>query len=61
VCGPWNGWCARYYRSPGFSYGFSYGPRYRGGHYAYRNGGRGDWNGNDKGGHRDRDDYDRDR
>ena len=56
VCGPWNGWCARYYRNPGFSFGYGsrYGGGHRGGHYAYRNGG----------GYRDgydRDGYDRNR
>ena len=56
-CGPWNGWCS-YWRYPGFSFHFGYGPRYRdGGHYAYRNGHQGGhWDGDrDRGGHYDRD------
>jgi hypothetical protein len=46
---------------------FGSGPRYRGGygggHYAYKQGPKGNWNGNHNGGggHHDRDRYDRDR
>jgi hypothetical protein len=62
-CGPWNGWCS-HWRNPGFSFHFGYGPRYRGGygggHYAYKHGPNGNWNGNHNGGgHYDRDNYDR--
>jgi hypothetical protein len=63
-CGPWNGWCSSW-RYPGFSFHFGSGPRYRGGygggHYAYKQGPKGNWNGNHNGGggHYDRDDYDR--
>lgn len=68
VCGPWNGWCASYKRYPGYGFHFGYGPRYRGGygggHYAYRHGQHGNWDGKRDRGHHDRDGgghYDRDR
>ena len=56
MCGPWNGWCAGYFRYPGYGFKFGYGyPKYRGGYgrggYAYRHGQHGDWNGNRGDGH----------
>ena len=46
ACGPWNGWCA-YWRYPGVSLSFGYGPHYWGGYgggYPHGNGHHGDWN-----------------